>query len=130
MITSTYGVQIPESGDKGQIVFEALETNIELFRDHTHNGVNTAKVSSNDLSKGSRLVPSTDVGWEYRSDGTGFEITVTCPGNYTLANCTLSFRVTLGDYANQFIHPTILPISLAQFKIVTARKLDLEILFT
>jgi hypothetical protein len=126
MITSTYGVKIPQDGDKGSTVFKSLETNIELFRDHTHNGTNTAKIASTDLTKGEFTVST----WTALANGTGFQSgVITCPGSYTLLNCKMVFIITSGTMANQVVHPTIVPESTAQFRLIMGKQATVKVLF-
>lgn len=128
MITSTYGVKIPEDGDKGAQVFPALETNIALFRDHNHNGTNTEKIISSNLTKSTVNLDTSS--WTAVAGGFGYKQTLTFPGAYTLANCQLRFRVRTGAHQNKFIHPTITPTSLTQVDItVNDSTLDLEVMF-
>lgn len=128
MITSTYGVKLPEDGDKGQPVFNAINSNFQILRDHTHNGVNSAKIASSDLAKSAVNIDK--VNWVASSGGIGYEQTVTLPGVYTIANCTFRFRIRTGANQSKIIHPTVIPSSLTQFKvIVNDSDLDLEVLF-
>lgn len=129
MITTTYGYKIPENGDTGAPVFAALGGNATLVDAHTHNGINSAKITSSDLQRSTISLPSGS--WVATSDGTGFKQTVTCPGVYTLANSSFRFRVSSGAHANKIIHPTILPISVTSFEVVVNdSSLNLDILFT
>lgn len=126
MITLSKGFKQPEDGEKGQVVFDAIELNFSLLNDHTHNGTNSAQIPSSGLSKGTLNVSSAS----WITVDNGFKQTITLPGVYTLANCTMRFRVRTGANINRFIHPTIDPISTTQFElVVNDSTLDLEILF-
>lgn len=46
MQTLSYGFLKPESGDKGNVFFPALESDIQQLNDHTHNGLNSAKLTA------------------------------------------------------------------------------------
>jgi hypothetical protein len=129
MITLSNGVKKPEDGEKGQPVFSALNGNFDILNDHTHDGSDSEQIPSSNLSKGSVNLSSGDWG-SLLSDGSGYKQTVTLPGSYTLANCTLRFRVRTGSKLNKYIHPTMLPLSLTQFEVVVNdSSLDLEVLF-
>jgi hypothetical protein len=128
MITSQYGIKLLESGDKGDTVFDSINGNFELQRDHSHNGVNAVKINSSDLQKGEIEIPETE--WVMRNDGTGWEKTVVFPGGFTLENSSMRFRVISGPMWNTTIYPTILPDSLTTVKIIVGQKVPLQILLT
>lgn len=128
MITSTYGIKFPEDGDKGQAVFDALNSNFTIQRDHNHNGTNSAAIASSSLSKGTLNLDAVD--WVSVAGGKGFKQTVSMPGVYTLVNCIMRFRVRTGANQHKIIHPSITPASITQFDVtVNDSTLDLEILF-
>jgi hypothetical protein len=128
MITLSTGVKKPEVGDKGQIVFDALNNNTQIYNDHTHNGTNSAQIPSSGLAKGTLNLSAGD--WVATVSGSGYKQTVTLPGVYTLANCTMRFRVRTGANLHKFIFPTITPTSITQFEAtVNDNTLDLEVLF-
>lgn len=127
MITSQYGVKILESGDKGDTVFDSINGNFILQRDHSHNGVNAVKINSSELQKDD--VEIAEAEWILRGDGLGYEKTIVLPGGYTLENCALQFRVTSGTYWNTIIYPTILPDSLTTVKLIVGQRVPLQVLF-
>jgi hypothetical protein len=69
MITLTYGLKLPETGDKGSTWFPALEDNITQLDGHTHNGVNSGKVSSSSIQKLFQSILAAN--WVAVGDGTG-----------------------------------------------------------
>lgn len=112
MITLSYGYKKPESNDKGPIVFPALESNIQLLNDHTHDGVTSAKIPS------SSLLPLTTslVAGSWVAAGNGlFKQTVTLPG--ALSFDTTAFTVKLET--GHVVYPTIEKISATQYDIYT-----------
>jgi hypothetical protein len=126
MITSTYGIKLPETGDKGAVVFDALNGNSVILRDHTHDGTDSNAIASTDIVK--PFVNLSSASWS--AVASGFTQSVTCPGAVTLDKVTLRFRVRTGADIHKFINPTIVPVSLTQFNvIVNDSSLDLEILF-
>jgi hypothetical protein len=46
MQTLSYGFKKPQTGDKGSVFFPALEDNFQQLNDHTHNGTNSARLTS------------------------------------------------------------------------------------
>lgn len=130
MITSTHGVKLPEDGDKGQLVFTAINSNFAILRDHAHNGADSALIVSSSLSKGTLNLDSAN--WIADVSGKGYKQTMTFPGAYTLVNCSLRFRVRTGAHMNKIIHPTLNPVgsSIVQIEVmVNDSSLDLEVLF-
>ncbi len=126
MITTTYGYKLPEVGDKGSIVFNAINGNTELLRDHTHDGTDAAMILSTDIDKEALTLVSGD----WIASTTGFSQSVTCPGLVTLDKVGLRFRVTSGAHIGKFINPTIVYSSLTQFTvIVNDSSLNLQVLF-
>lgn len=128
MITSTYGTKLPENGDKGAVVFSAINTNTTLFRDHTHDGTDSAAIDALDITRSTMTLASGS--WVATAGGNGYKQTVTCPGSVTLAKVALRFRITSGSNIHEHIYPTILPASLTQFDVVVNdSSLNLELLF-
>ncbi len=126
MITLSNGVKKPESGDIGAPVFSALNGNADILNNHTHNGTNSNRVSSLDITKPFVNLPT----GSWAAQANGFKQTVTCPGAVTLDVVTLRFRVRTGALQHQIIFPTIIPSSLTSFDvIVNDSTLDLECLF-
>lgn len=129
MITSTHGVKLPEDGDKGTTVFDALNSNFEILRDHIHSGSDSGQIEMTDILKATPTTLAAS-GWVPSSVASGYEQSVTCPGTVILSNCTMRFRVKSGTHANKFIHPTVVPSSVTQFKvIVNDPTIELEILY-
>lgn len=116
MITSTYNVKLPEDGDKGQVVFDALNSNFTILRDHDHDGSDSGKITSSSLTKNTITLPA--VSWTATGSTNGYKQTVTLSGAYTLANCALKFLVASGANQYKVVYPTIIPVSVTQFEVV------------
>ena len=79
MQTLTYGLQRPDNGDKGSIFFPALYDNITQLDSHSHNGVNSPKLSTASITNSTQSIDKTN--WAAVGDGTGrFAQNVTMPG--------------------------------------------------
>jgi hypothetical protein len=50
MQTLSYGYKLPETGDFGDVWFPALEDNITRVNSHDHDGVNSTKLISSNIS--------------------------------------------------------------------------------
>lgn len=126
MQTLSYGVKKPDSGDKGRIVFDAFEDNIDHYIAHTHDGSDSAQIDQLSISRQS----STLLAASWAASGGGYKQTVTCPGSITLDAVGLRFRVRSGALQHHFIHPTVVPLSLTQFEVhVNDSSLELECLY-
>lgn len=49
-ITLSYGYKKPQTGDKGSTFFPDLEADIQQLNDHAHNGSNSARIPSTNIS--------------------------------------------------------------------------------
>jgi hypothetical protein len=57
MQTLTYGFKKPQTRDTGSTLFAALEENIQQLNDHTHNGVNSSKLTAAAVVASTQAVP-------------------------------------------------------------------------
>jgi hypothetical protein len=80
--TLSFGYEKPDAGDKGDPLFTALEGNIQQLNDHKHDGANSDRADSFNLSRSTVAVPNT--GWS--ADGSLFKQTVTFPADFSAAN--------------------------------------------
>lgn len=78
MLTLSYGIQKPETNDRGSDFFPALEDNAQIQNDHFHNGVDSALLPAASITKYSCVIPAAS----WVSDGGG--------GNYYFTITTLS----------------------------------------
>lgn len=46
MLTLSYGFKKPQTRDTGTILFTALEDNLQQLNDHSHNGVDSARLTA------------------------------------------------------------------------------------
>lgn len=122
METGTYGYKYPESGDKGKPVFDAINGNFEKAEDHSHNGTDSKKISSQSIQKGSITLSAAE--WSVVTNG--YKQTVSLPSPFTLTNCVLSFRITAGPNIYKTIHPTVIPLSATQIEVYINQPLELE----
>ena len=90
MVILSKGFKLPETGDFGDVWFPALEDNTQQMNDHTHNGVNSEKISAIALTGSTATVLS----GAFADQGNGYwRATVTVPGGLTIDN----FVVTVKD---------------------------------
>lgn len=55
--TTGMKLEYPQTGDKGDVFFPILERDIEKINNHTHNGLNAAKISTTDINKATVAIP-------------------------------------------------------------------------
>lgn len=88
MQTLSYGIQKPQTGDKGSVFFPALEDNLDQQNDHDHDGVDSAKIPSSSVTAVTLSVSS--AGW--LASGTGYRQLLTCPGTMVYTDKMIIFR--------------------------------------
>ena len=94
MITLSFGVKKPQSGDGGAAFFPALEQNMQLLNDHVHDGLTSAAIPSTSIAMVSQSLSS--IPWV--SVGSGkYKKTVTIPGFKKYSNSFIVFRDSDGD---------------------------------
>jgi hypothetical protein len=103
MITLTYGHKKPETGDKGSTFFPALEDNIDIDDSHTHNGVNSSKIDSSNLTATELSV--TAAGWV--ASGIWYRKQVTYPGTHERYGSIVEFYFDGGANDGQPLYPKV-----------------------
>ena len=104
MKTLKYGRKLPETGNKGAVVFDALTNNINIDDAHEHNGINSEKVKSFNLTRGTRSIPAAS--FTLDPDSKWYYANVEMPAGYSLDTCTPSFFIVGGDYGGTAFIPT------------------------
>lgn len=110
MLTLSYGFKKPQTPDRGPVVFPALEANWQQVNDHTHDGVNSAKINSASISK--TKVTLVAAGWVVLGSG-HFKQALNIPGVNNYDDVTLEFRLSTGE----IIHPTVIKTGLQQCEV-------------
>ena len=83
--TLSYGFVKPATGDNGTVFWPALEDDIQKLNDHTHNGVNSARLTTVGSIATTQTV--TSAGWVLLGDGL-YRQTVTMPAALTSVGST------------------------------------------
>lgn len=112
MLTLSFGFQLPEDGDKGPVVFPALESNIQQLNDHDHDGSNSTKLTSAAFNPSSVTLAAGS--WVLVGNGI-YKQTVTLPGALTYDSTGFDVRLPSGD----IVYPTIEKVSSTQYDIYT-----------
>lgn len=89
MQTLSYGFKKPQSGDTGAALFTALELDVQKMNDHTHNGTDSALLTSSSLSVTTQSVLSG--AWSAQGGGT-YKQTVSMTGGLQFDDVNVSFR--------------------------------------
>lgn len=112
MITLTYGYKLPETNDKGPIVFPALEDNIQQLNDHNHNGANSSKLTAQSIEGVPEAILA--AGWVVQPNNQYRQL-VTVPAGFDYDTITISFRLSNGDC----VWPTVEKVSDTQYYLYT-----------
>lgn len=99
-ITLSYGYIKNQTGDKGSVFWPDLEFNIQRVNDHTHDGVNSAKLSNASFDSAVQTLVAAN--WVAVVDELGtFKQTVTVPAGVNLDKHLPRFKhVATGDLLN------------------------------
>lgn len=114
--TLTYGRKLPTDGDRGSTWFDDLEDNIALDDAHTHDGITSPFIPSQNISKQTQNILAGNWVAVGGQQGT-FSQTVVTPSGVTLANMLPKFQVNSGGDLGDIIYPTIHQISSNSFEI-------------
>lgn len=89
MLTLSYGFKKPQSGDAGSLWFPALEDNFQNLNDHSHDGVDSAKLATAALDATTQAISSAS--WSATSGGT-YRQQVTLPGGLQYDDISITVR--------------------------------------
>lgn len=112
MQTLTYGFKLPEDRDSGDTLFTALEDNITRVDGHSHNGVNSARLTPASLAATTQSVASGS--WSATSQG-NYRQAVTLPGSLNFDEIAIIMKNSSGHIVNA----TIEKISTTQYYVYT-----------
>lgn len=89
-----YGFILPNTGDKGSVWFPALEHNITQLSTHTHDGTNSAKITSTNIVCVTQAVAAAD--WVADGGGT-FVQEKTLPNDANYADVYIMLKKSNGE---------------------------------
>lgn len=101
MLTLTYGFKKPEANDGALVIFPAMEANIQQLNDHTHDGVNSAQLTSASIVSVTQNILLGD--WVLVAGG-HYKQTVTLPAGFDFDTVGLEFRLLI---AGTLVYPTV-----------------------
>jgi hypothetical protein len=102
MQTLSYGYKLPETGDRGNVWFPALEDNITRLNSHDHDGTDSPAIPVQNLTKSSASILAAD--WVSQGGGT-YRQEITMPAGFTYANTIMKFMLAGTD--DDEVHPTV-----------------------
>ena len=111
MIVLTFGRKLPETSDKGNVFFPALEDNITLNDAHDHDGTNSKALQSHNMTPGTLAVDLTG----YSVSGNLYRKTVTMPSGYEFETSHISVRLNGGTRDKEQIFPKMEYVSATSF---------------
>lgn len=107
MQTLSYGYKKPANPDTGDLVFPALEADIQQLNDHNHDGANSAPLATTQQSV---LAAS----WSATANGTYRQL-LTVPTGLSYDTCNIWVKRSTGEVA----YPTLERVSSTTFYIYT-----------
>lgn len=110
--TLSYGYVKPATGDSGTTLFGYLEDNIQQLNDHTHNGVNSAKLTAASVTAVTQSVLAAS--WSATSQG-NYRQLVTLPGSLDYDEINILMKNSSGH----IVFPTIEKVSDTTFYVYT-----------
>lgn len=92
MQTLSNGYLLPETGDRGNVFFPALESNIQRVNDHNHTGSDSEKLTPEafeGIVDTTSLIPAN---WSLHTNGL-YRAAVTMPGNKLFDTTSINLRL-------------------------------------
>jgi len=106
MLTLSYGYKLPEQDDEGDEVFSALEDNITRLNGHSHNGTDSARLTTTRQTISSA---------NWAPSGTGYRQLVTVPNSANFDDVGIEFRFSDGSV----VYPTVEKVSATTYYVYT-----------
>lgn len=105
MLTLSFGFLKPQPGDTGDIIFPAMQSNIQQLNDHTHDGINSALLAlANQNILSAAWVPAPVGGGLYRQ-------LITVPVGFQYDTSVVTFKLSTGEV----FYPTVERVSATQY---------------
>lgn len=117
------GYKLPETGDFGNIWFTALEDNITRVNSHNHDGVNSEKISSVNITATTATIAS----GSFAASGNRFVASATVPSGQTIDTTQISFR---DPTTKESIYLEIEKTSSTQYNVYTHIVQDFEVVYS
>ena len=112
MLTLTYGLKLPQTNDKGPIVFPAMEGNITQLDAHNHDGANSSLLSASSIVADVETLLA--VNWVSLGNGMYRQL-VTVSAGHNFDTVTINFRLPDGSY----VYPTVERVNTTSYYVYT-----------
>ena len=124
-ITLSFGYIKNQTGDKGSVFWPDLEFNIQRINDHSHNGVNSAKLTNASIDSITQNILA--AGWAFDVPSAAYKQTITVPAGVDLNKHYPRFKhVGTGEIV--FLSATILSDS--QYEVfINDNTVDLQVAY-
>lgn len=113
MITLTYGQKIPEAGDRGVPLFQALEDNFTRSDGHTHDGIDSPVLSPTNFVGTPQNILS--AAWVASGPVGHYRQLVTMPVGFLFDTVKIGFRTSGGAY----VYPTVERVTATTYYVYT-----------
>jgi len=80
MLTLSFGVKRPQTGDKGTVFWPAMEDNFQQLNDHTHDGSDSSQLTSASVTAATQSISA--AGWVANGNTYRQLVTMTVGFNY------------------------------------------------
>ncbi len=117
-VTLSYGYIKPITGDTGATFWSNLEADITQLNSHSHNGIDSAILSSTSITPVADTTSIVAVNWVLVSLGT-YRMAVTTPPSISFDSYGLSFQITNGTDVGARVFPTVVKISATSYYVYT-----------
>ena len=112
IVTLTYGLKRPQTGDQGAALFTALQDNITRIDGHDHDGSDSPKLTAASTTTVLQTIASAS--WVSTSQG-NYRQLITLPGTLLMAEISMQFRTS----GNHIVFPTIEWVSTTTYYVYT-----------
>ena len=124
MITLSYGYFQPKTGDRGVVFFSALEDNFQRLNDHSHDGNDSARLTSKSVTCVTQSILA--VNWAATSGGT-YKQSVTMPAGMLYNDFGIIVKLST---LRHIIYPTIEKTGASTYDIyINDNTLDLKAVY-
>lgn len=123
MIVLSNGYKLPETGDFGDVWFPSLEDNITRVNSHNHDGTNSEKLTSANIS----AVYQTELSASFIDQGGGvFRATVNTPAGVLFDDTMVMVK---DPTTKDTVYLKIEKVNASQFYLFTNKQQDFEVYF-
>lgn len=109
MLTLSYGYKLPQNPDTGDVVFPALQTDIQQLNDHAHNGVDSAPLATQSASILAAAWSAAPIG------GGVYRQSISMPTGLSYDVAQIWFKVSTGEY----VYPSVEKINSTSYYVYT-----------